>query len=75
MDDRNSLVRREFAAFMPEGGEEIIREKFTGQKEFIDSDINISADQTRKLAAAIRTAPIIRNPRTDGSLIPCSRIP
>lgn len=54
MDDRNSLVRREFAAFMPEGGEEIIREKFTGQKEFIDSDINISADQTRKLAAAIR---------------------
>ena len=54
MDDRDSLVRREFAAFMPEGGEQTIREKFEGQKEFIDSDINISADQSRRLAAAIR---------------------
>lgn len=54
IDDRNSLVRREFADYMPEGGEQIIREKFEGQKEFIDSDINISADQTRKFAAAIR---------------------
>ncbi len=54
IDDRNSLVRREFAEFMPDGGEQIIREKFEGQKEFIDSDINISADQTRRLAAAIR---------------------
>ena len=54
IDDRNSLVRREFAEFMPEGGEQTIREKFEGQKEFIDSDINISADQTRRLAAAIR---------------------
>lgn len=54
MDDRDSLVRREFAAFMPEGSEQTIREKFEGQKEFIDSDINISADQSRRLAAAIR---------------------
>lgn len=54
MDDRNSLVRREFAEFMPENGERTIREKFEGQKKFIDSDINISADQTRRLAAAIR---------------------
>lgn len=54
MDDRNSLVRREFSEFMPENGEQIIREKFEGQKQFIDSDINISADQSRRLAAAIR---------------------
>lgn len=54
MDDRNSLVRREFAEYMPEGGEQIIRQKFEGQKNFIDSDINISADQSRRLAAAIR---------------------
>ena len=54
MDDRDSLVRREFASYMPPGGEEIIRQKFEGQKDFIDSDINISADQTRRLAAAIR---------------------
>lgn len=54
VDDRNSFVRREFAEYMPEGGEQTIREKFDGQKEFIDSDINISADQSRRLAAAIR---------------------
>ncbi len=54
MDDRNSLVRREFAPYMPKDGEKTIREKFEGQTDFIDHDINISADQTRKLAAAIR---------------------
>lgn len=53
MDDRNSLVRREFAEFLPPDGEAIIRSKFAGQKNFIDHDINISADQSRKLAAAI----------------------
>ena len=54
MDDRDSLVRREFAQYMPPNGEEIIRQKFEGQRDFIDNDINISADQTRRLAAAIR---------------------
>lgn len=54
MDDRNSLVRREFASYMPPNGEEIIWQKFEGQKHFIDSDINISADQISRLAAAIR---------------------
>lgn len=54
MDDRDSLVRREFAAYMPPNGEEIIRQQFEGQRNFIDNDINISADQTRRLAAAIR---------------------
>ena len=54
MDNRNSLVRREFAEFMPVGGEDTIRSQFERQKMFIDNDINISADQSRKLAAAIR---------------------
>ena len=54
MDDRNSLVRKEFASYIPPNGEEIIRQKFEGQKHFIDSDINISADQTSRLAAVIR---------------------
>lgn len=54
MDNRNSLVRREFAKYIPEGGEETIRQQFEGQKIYIDSDINISADQSRRLAAAIR---------------------
>ena len=54
MEDRDSLVRREFAAYMPPNGEEIIRQQFEGQRNFIDNDINISADQTRRLAAAIR---------------------
>lgn len=54
VDNRNSLVRREFAKFIPEGGEQRIREQFEGQKEYIDSDINISADQSRRLAVAIR---------------------
>lgn len=54
IDGRNSLVRNEFAKFMPDGGEQIIRDKFKEQKFFIDSDINISADQSRKLAEAIR---------------------
>lgn len=55
LDGRNSLVRSEFAKFMPDGGEQIIRDKFKGYKCFIDSDINISADQSRKLAEAIRS--------------------
>ena len=54
MDDRDSLVRREFSAHMPEGGEAIIRKLFSEQTDYIDSDINISADQSRRLAAAIR---------------------
>lgn len=54
MDDRDSLVRREFSAHMPEGGEATIRKLFSEQTDYIDSDINISADQSRRLAAAIR---------------------
>lgn len=54
MDNRDILVRREFAKYIPEGGEETIRQQFEGQKIYIDSDINISADQSRRLAAAIR---------------------
>lgn len=54
MDDRDSVVRREFSSYMPEGGEAVIRAHFANQTNYIDSDINISADQSRRLAAAIR---------------------
>lgn len=54
MDDRDSLVRREFARYMPQGGEEDIRQRFEGRRDFIDHDINVSADQTKRLAASIR---------------------
>ena len=39
---------------MPEDGEQRIRELFGDQRKYIDSDINISADQSRRLAEAIR---------------------
>ena len=64
LDNRNSLVRREFAKYMPQGGEQKIRELFSDQKKFIDSDINISADQSRRLAEAIKNGahyPIIKD--------------
>ena len=54
LDDRDSLVRREFSKYMPEDGEQRIRELFGDQRKYIDSDINISADQSRRLAEAIR---------------------
>lgn len=54
LKERNSLVRREFLQYAPENAEEEIRKKLSDQKVFIDNDINVSADQTRKLARAIR---------------------
>ena len=66
MDDRNSLVRREFSAFMPENGEQTIREKFAGQTDYIDSDINISSDQSRRLAAAIHNGSHYPDKPADG---------
>ena len=53
MNDRNSLVRREFAKYMPKDGEQIIREKFKGQQAYIDCDINISSDQSQRLVSEI----------------------
>ena len=54
MDNRNSLVRREFAQYMKEDTEKKIREQFEGQRRFIDNDINISSDQSKRLYAAIK---------------------
>ena len=54
MDNRNSLVRREFAKYMPGDTEQKIREQFLGQQNFIDHDINISSDQAQSLFSAIR---------------------
>ena len=39
LDGRDSLVRREFSKYMPEGGEQRIRDLFVDQRKYIDSDI------------------------------------
>lgn len=54
MDDRDSLVRREFTKFLPDNGIDKIRESFSNNKPYIDNDINVSADQTKRLAKLIR---------------------
>ena len=51
---RNSLVKREFLKYAPPRTEEIIKEKFQNQKIYMDNDINVSAEQTRRLSRAIR---------------------
>ena len=64
LDDRDSLVRREFSKFIPTDGEQRIRELFANQRKYIDSDINISADQSKRLAYAIRNGicyPTVQN--------------
>lgn len=54
MEDRNSLVRKEFSAFLTANDENAIREKFMAAETLPDDDINTSVDQTKKLIAAIR---------------------
>lgn len=53
MDEHESLVTREFAKYLPEDGVETIRNSFSNNRRYIDNDINVSADQTRRLAQAI----------------------
>ena len=54
MSKKDTFVKREFSEFMSATKEKEIYKKFQSQREFIDSDINISADQSKKLFAAIR---------------------
>lgn len=54
MEDRDSLVRKEFSAFLTANDENAIREKFMDAETLPDDDINTSVDQTKKLIAAIR---------------------
>lgn len=54
MEERDSLVRREFADFLTAEDEISIREKFKNSPTLPDDDINTSVDQTKKLIIAIK---------------------
>lgn len=54
MEDRNSLVRREFSDLLSPADEDNIREKFRVMPTLPDDDINTSVDQTKKLIIAIK---------------------
>ena len=54
MEERDSLVHKEFADFLTPADEESIREKFKDSPTLPDDDINTSVDQTKKLIIAIR---------------------
>ncbi len=54
MEDRNSLVRREFSDFLTPEDEDLIREKFKDSTTLLDDDINTSIDQTKQLIIAIQ---------------------
>lgn len=54
MEERDSLVHREFADFLTPEDEQSIREKFKESPTLPDDDINTSVDQTKKLIIAIK---------------------
>ena len=54
MEDRDSLVRREFSDLLSVADEEDIRAKFADSPTLPDDDINTSVDQTKRLIQAIR---------------------
>lgn len=54
VNDRDSLVRREFREFLTPADEETIREAFKDKTVKPDDDINVSVDQTGRLIAAIK---------------------
>lgn len=54
VEDRDSLVRREFRDFLTPEDEEKIRETYRQASVKPDDDINTSVDQTRSLIKAIR---------------------
>lgn len=54
MEERDSLVHREFADFLTPEDEQSIRKKFKESPTLPDDDINTSVDQTKKLIIAIK---------------------
>ena len=62
LKDNDSLVRQEFQEYMQPGDEDLIRQKFSQYVPLIDSDINISIDQTRRLRAALRADDTLKFP-------------
>lgn len=53
LENRNSLVRREFSKLLNEADQNKIRENFQESAPMFDDDINISVDQAKNLSAAI----------------------
>lgn len=53
MEDRDSLVRREFSDLLSVADENDIRAKFSNSPTLPDDDINTSVDQTKRLITAI----------------------
>lgn len=54
MEERDSLVHREFSDLLTPDDEAVIREKFRNSVTLPDDDINTSVDQTKKLIIAIK---------------------
>lgn len=54
MEDRDSLVRKEFSDLLSVADENDIRAKFSDSPTLPDDDINTSVDQTKRLIKAIR---------------------
>ena len=54
VDERDSLVKREFSKQLSNEDLLKIKNLYDNSKNYIDNDINISVDQTKKLAKAIR---------------------
>ncbi|MDY6077479.1 MAG: hypothetical protein SPI05_07500 [Mobiluncus sp.] len=73
MEDRQSLVRREFAAHLDEEKESSIRNHFARREAVQDVDLNISVDQVENLKHAIRQG--LKYPeRTDGASFDYARV-
>lgn len=68
MEDRESLVRREFSDYLSPADEDVIREKFKKSPTLPDDDINTSVDQTKKLIIAIKGG-LTYPPSTGGSFV------
>ena len=54
VEDKDTLVRREFKPFLTDEDEKNIREKFKNTETIPDDDINTSVDQTKRLIIAIK---------------------
>ena len=54
VEDKDTLVRREFKPFLTDEDEKNIRDKFKNTETIPDDDINTSVDQTKRLIMAIK---------------------
>lgn len=67
VEGNNSLVKKEFALYLSAQDEAKIRTTFAESSEMIDSDINVSLDQTKRLRAAIAADPEFTYPKPDAN--------